>query len=342
MYFGAIKFPNQAMFNVRKYLKKLVEIIIQNNGKIYEKSKAYSIKKDANGYRIYAEDGGIVKARNIVIATHYPIINMPGFYFLKMYQEKSYVIGIETNHKLFKGMYINSEAPTMSLRTAKDEEKEIVLIGGMQHRVGAKIDLENAYNELEKEAKEMYEDAKVIYKWNTQDCITLDKIPYIGEFSGIMKDVYVATGYKKWGMTTSNIAARIITDDILGKENKYSELFRATRLKPIKNRWEFGEMIKETANSLIINKFKEPEEKIEDVKCGEGKIIKIGEEKVGVYKDEEGNVYKIKPVCAHLGCELSWNNLEKTWDCPCHGSKFDYKGNQIYGPAIDDLEIKLE
>ena len=101
-------------------------------------------------------------------------------------------------------------------------------------------------------------------------------------------------------------------------------------------------MVKETANSLIINKFKEPKEEIEDVKCGEGKIIKIGDEKVGVYKDEEGKIYKIKPVCAHLGCELSWNNLEKTWDCPCHGSKFDYKGNQIYGPAIDDLEIKLE
>lgn len=259
-----------------------------------------------------------------------------------MYQEKSYIIGIETNHKLFKGMYINSETPTVSLRTAQNGDKKIVLVGGMENRVGAKIDLDEAYENLEKIAKEMYEDAKVIYKWNTQDCITLDKIPYVGEFSDVMKNVYVATGYKKWGMTTSNIAANIITDKILNKENKYSEIFKATRLNPIKNRWEFGEMIKETANSLVINKFKEPVDEIEDIKRGEGRIIKIDNEKVGVYKDEEGNIFKIKPVCAHLGCELSWNNLEKTWDCPCHGSRFDYKGNQIYEPAIKNLEIILD
>ena len=163
-----------------------------------------------------------------------------------------------------------------------------------------------------------------------------------GEFSKFMTNVYVATGYKKWGMTTSNVAANIITDKILGKENKYEYLFKSTRLKPIKNRWEFGEMIKETANSLVLNKFKIPKESLEDIKLGEGKIVKVGSEKVGVYKDEKGEIYKIKPVCAHLGCELSWNNLEKTWDCPCHGSRFDYKGNQIYEPAIKDLEIKQE
>lgn len=212
----------------------------------------------------------------------------------------------------------------------------------MGHRVGAKIDLENAYNNLEKVAKELYSDAKVLYKWGTQDCITLDKIPYIGEYSKIMNNIYVGTGYKKWGMTTSNVAARIITDKILGRKNKYEEIFDSTRLNPIKNRWEFGEMLKETTNSLIINKLKIPEDKLESIKTGEGKIIELENKKVGVYKDEKGEIFKIKPICAHLGCELSWNNLEKTWDCPCHGSRFDYKGNQIYGPAIDDLEIEIK
>lgn len=212
----------------------------------------------------------------------------------------------------------------------------------MSHRVGAKIDLSDAYKELEKVAKEMYPDCKVLYKWCTQDCITLDKIPYVGEYSSIMRNVYVATGYKKWGMTTSNVAANIIVDKILEKENKYQDLYKSTRLRPIKNRWELGEMIKETTNSLIINKFKDAEENLLDVKNGEGKIVEIQDEKVGVYKDDEGNLYKIKPICTHLGCELSWNNLEKTWDCPCHGSRFDYKGNQIYDPAIENLEIKLE
>lgn len=209
----------------------------------------------------------------------------------------------------------------------------------MGHRVGAKIDLENAYNNLEKVAKELYSDAKVLYRWGTQDCITLDKIPYIGEYSKIMNNIYVGTGYKKWGMTTSNVAAKIITDKILGRKNKYEEIFDSTRLNPIKNRWEFGEMLKETTNSLIINKLKIPEDKLKDIKVGEGKIIELENRKVGIYMDEKGEIFKIKPICAHLGCELSWNNLEKTWDCPCHGSRFDYKGNQIYGPAIDDLKM---
>ena len=327
------------MFNVRKYLKQIVKSIVKNNGEIYEKTKVISVKKDIDQYICYTEKA-CVKAKYVVIATNYPIINIPGFYFLKMYQEKSYIIGIEIKEELFEGMYISSENPTISFRIAKDNEKEIVLVGGMNHKVGAKIELENAYNELEKIAKEVFSDAKVKYKWSTQDCITLDKIPYIGEFSELMQNVYVATGYKKWGMTTSNIAANIITDKILGKENKYEEIFKSTRLKPIKNRWEVGEMLKETANSLVINKIKEPEDELKDIECGQGKIIKIKNEKTGVYKDETGKIYKIKPVCSHLGCELSWNDLDKTWDCPCHGSRFDYQGNQIYGPAIDNLKTE--
>ena len=150
------------------------------------------------------------------------------------------------------------------------------------------------------------------------------------------------TGYKKWGMTSSNIAAKIKTDKILGKYSKYEEVFTSTRLKPVKNRWEFGEMIKETTNSLILNKLKIPQEELKDVKQGEGKIVEIDGQRVGIYISDTGKIYKIKPICAHLGCELSWNNLEKTWDCPCHGSRFDYKGNQIYGPAIDNLKIEID
>lgn len=335
---GGIKFKDQAQFNPRKYLKGLVDKILENGGKIYQNSRAHSIKKENEEYKILTDKGSI-KAKYIVIASQYPIVNFPGFYFIKMYQEASYAIGIETKEKTFDGMYIKGEEPVISLRTAKDEEREIVIIGGMNHRVGAKISLNDAYEELEKTAKSLYSDAKVLYKWSTQDCITLDKIPYIGEFSKVMKNIYVATGYKKWGMTTSNVAAKIITDKILERKNKYEEVFTSTRLKPIKNRWEFGEMIKETTNSLILNKLKVPQDKLDDVEQGEGRIIEFEGEKIGVYKDENGEIYKIKPVCAHLGCELSWNNLEKTWDCPCHGSRFDYRGNQIYGPAIDDLKI---
>ncbi len=267
------------MFNPRKYLKGLVNKIIENGGEIYENSIAKELKKFEGKYKICTDKGTVI-ADYVVIATQYPIINFPGFYFIKMYQEASYAIALETKEPLFQGMYIKAEEPKLSLRTAKDEDKTLVIIGGMNHRVGAKIDLKEAYQNLEKEAKKIYKDAKVLYKWNTQDCITLDKIPYIGEFSSIMQNIYVATGYKKWGMTTSNIAAKIITDKIQGKTNKYEKIFKSTRLEPIKNRWEFGEMIKETTNSLIINKLKIPEEKLKDINQDEGKIIEIQNEKV--------------------------------------------------------------
>ena len=175
---GAIKFPNQAEFNPRKYLKGLANVILENGGEIYEDSRVHVIKKDVNGYRIYTDEG-YVMAKYVIIATNYPIINVPGFYFIKMYQETSYAIAVETTEKLFEGMYINAEEPRVSLRTAKYGDKELLIVAGNDHRVGAKIDLKNAYGYLENIAKNMYSDSKVLYKWNTQDSITLDKIPYI-------------------------------------------------------------------------------------------------------------------------------------------------------------------
>ena len=236
-----------------------------------DSKKGVDVKKEGQYYEIITEEA-IIKAKTIIIASHYPIINAPGFYFMKMYQVTSYLIAVETNEPLFEGMYINSEDPTISLRTAKYGDKRIILIGGMDHKTGAKIDLKDSYKRLEEVAKQLYPDSKVIYRWNTEDCISLDKIPYIGEFSNLWPNAYVATGYKKWGMTSSNIAANIITDKILGRENLYEEVFKSTRLKPIKNYQELGNMLKEVSYSLIINKLKNIDEYVKDVKQKEGKI----------------------------------------------------------------------
>lgn len=334
---ATIKFPNQAQFNSYKYILGLANKIEENKGKIYENSKVIDLKKDENGYIVETE-GAKVKAKYVVIASHYPIINFPGFYFMKMYQETSYLIAAETNQELFEGMYINSENPTVSLRTALYNGKRILIVGGMSHKTGAKIDLEDSYKNLEKVAKELYPDCKILFRWNTEDCVPLDKIPYIGEFSSLMPNVYVGTGYKKWGITSSNVAANIITDKILGRENKYEDVFNSKRLKPIKNYEELTNMVKEVSSSLIINKLKKVDERLENLKNDEGSIIEVDGQKVGIYKDKKGNIYAVKPYCTHLGCELSWNNLNKTWDCPCHGSRFNYEGKNLYDPAIKDLE----
>ncbi len=341
---GAIKFSNQAQFHPVKYAQGLVDSILKTKRvSLYEDTKVVDVKQGKEGYDIFVENGNQVNAKYVVLATHYPILNSPGYYFLKMYQSLSYVIGVETKEELFEGMYLSSEQPTISFRTAKQGEKRILLVGGLDHKTGEKKDLSNNYEELEKIAKQIDPNSKVIYRWCTQDCISLDKIPYIGEFSKLMPNVYIGTGYKKWGMTSSNIAANIIVDKILGKENPYEEVFTSTRLKPIKNYQEMGNMIKEVADGLVIEKIKIPKETITDIPKGEGKIVEVDGRKLGVYQDETGIFFAVKPVCSHLGCELSFNNLEKTWDCPCHGSRFTFEGKSIYNPSIKDLErVEIE
>lgn len=335
---GAIMFPNQAMFHPRKYMLGLCESIQKNKGQIFTNTTVYDVKNKKNEYEIYTKNN-TVKSKYVVLASHYPIINFPGFYFTKMYQETSYIIGVNTHSAAFDGMYINSVPPTYSYRWVKDEDKQILLIGGAGHKTGEEsITPASTYEILEQNAKELYPNSEIIYRWNTRDCITLDKVPYIGEFSNMMPNMYVGTGFNKWGMTSSNVAANIIVDKILGIKNKYEEAFTSTRLKPVKNRLEMKDMLKQVTSSLIMEKLKIPDETLNSIKNDTGKIVEIDGHKVGIYKDMSGKIFTIKPTCSHLGCALSWNNVDKTWDCPCHGSRFDYTGKNIYDPAIKDLE----
>ncbi len=333
---GAIEFDDQAQFHPRKYMIGLANSIVKQN-KIYKYTTVTDVEKIGEKYRIHTDNGNVY-SKYVVVASHFPIINMPGFYFLKMYQSTSYLIAIETNTELPQGMYINVKEPTYSFRTANYNGKNILLIGGVGNKTGEPIENNSHYEKLEKVAKEMYPDCKVLFRWNTRDCISLDKIPYIGEFSDFMKNVYVGTGFKKWGMTLSNVAANIVADKIMGDENEYEEIFTATRIKPIKNRWEVENVLKQTVNSIALNKFKIEPYDVKQIQNDNAAIIKVNGDNVGVYKDINGKIYAVKPNCSHLGCLLSWNNLDKTWDCPCHGSRFDYMGKIIYEPAVKNLE----
>lgn len=371
---AAIRFKNQAQFNSYKYTIELAKVCKNLGANIYENTKVVDVRDEKDYYYLETEDGYKIKAKYLVITTKYPIINIPGFYFMKMYQSTSYGISIPVKEKLFDGMYITSTNPKVSLRMAKvdnniikdvvdgnienyaKQDKEnrkrvkekqnskidneyVLIVVGADHKTGEKTDLSNSYKKLENIAKQIYSQGKVENYWNTEDCITLDKIPYIGKYSTMWENAYVATGFNKWGITTSNIAANIITDMIIGRKNRYEDIFISTRVEPVKNRQEVGNMLKETVSSLVLKKFELPESEQASLKNEEGKIIEIEGEKVGAYKDKEGRIYTIVPKCAHLGCELSWNNLDKTWDCPCHGSRYDYTGKMLYGPTVKDLYI---
>ena len=394
---GALRFPNQAEFNPIKYAYGLAKCITSNGssaidglvnagsvgsvsvgdgivenspggaslnlakgtGEIYTDTLVQNIKKENDEFITSCKDY-VVRSKYVILASHYPFIDRLGYYFLKMYQSTSYVIAVDIGDKTFDGMYINSKQPTFSYRFANFSGscgKRLLLVGGADHKTGSKIDLSNAYSILEYEVRKYYPDCKVLYKWNTEDYITLDKIPYIGEFSHFMPNMYIGTGFNKCGMTSSNVAGNIIVDKILGRENEYENVFKATRLHPIKNNVELGNMIKETTNSFVINKFKVPDADLdviednsvmsgskkagnfEEIKNDSGHVLKYNGQTIGIYKDNDGKIFAVNPICTHLGCLLSWNNLDKTWDCPCHGSRFDYKGHQLYNPAIRDLDV---
>lgn len=318
---GTLKFNNQAQFNPLKFLK-----YISNELVIYENTRALEIKEN-----LVVTSGGNITANNIVVATHYPIMNAPGYYFMKMHQERSYVLALENKSEV-DGMYIDLNKEGYSFRTYNN----LLLLGGISHRTGENEE-GGSYDELRKVAKRLYPKAKEKYHWSAQDCMTIDGIPYIGRYSSETQNIYVATGFNKWGMTSSMVSAMIISDMILEKENDFSEIFSPRRFDLSLSINNIANDLIEIAKNFIAQKVYIPSSEIEHIKNGHGGIIEYNGEKVGVYKNKEGKEFFVSTKCTHLGCQLSWNADELTWDCPCHGSRFDYKGRLIGSPATKDL-----
>ncbi len=281
---GAVQFKNQAQFNPIKYINGLAKCISKYNGEIFTNTTVTDVKKLGDNFYIFTPNN-VVTSKYVILASHYPFINFPGIYFFKMYQASSYVIGVDVKKTLNNGMYITASAPTFSFRTANYNGKKILLLGGCGHKTGTPAPYEDTYGTLENYAKQLYPNCEILFRWDTRDCITLDKIPYIGRFSNVMDNIYVGTGFNKWGMTTSNVAANIVCDMILGKENKYAYVFDSTRVHPIKNRTEIKNMITESVNSLAIKKFKDSTVNFEKIPINSGGIIDVNNQKVGIYKD---------------------------------------------------------
>ena len=281
---GGVQFKNQAQFNPIKYINGLCDCIIKNNGEIYTNTTVYDVKKAGNIFSTFTI-GGTIQSKYVILASHYPFINFPGMYFFKMYQSSSYVIGVDTKKTLFNGMYITASEPVYSFRTAYYKGKKILLLGGLGYKTGTPVTYEQSYGALENYAKQLYPNCEILFRWDTRDCITLDKIPYIGPFSSTMDNFYIGTGFNKWGMTTSNVAANIVCDMILGKRHQYAYVFDSTRVNPIKNRTEFKNMLTESVNSLAIKKFKNSNVDFDDIPNSSGGIIDINNQKVGIYKD---------------------------------------------------------
>ena len=279
---GGLKLPEQGQFHPLKLAAQLAIGL-----RIYENTKALAFA----GNQVQTPKGTIT-AQKIIIATHFPMLNKHGAFFLKLYQQRSYVIALE-NAKQPEGMYLDCAENGLSLRSAG----RYLLLGGGGHRTGKQG---SNWRLPEAVAEKYYPDAKIVARWATQDCMTLDGMPYIGAYSNATPNLFVATGFQKWGMSTSMAAAFILTDMIQEKENLYASLFSPQRSMMHKQLFVNG--VETTANLLR----------------------------------------PTKPRCPHLGCALHWNEAEHSWDCSCHGSRFDKDGRVLNNPATDDLKHRPE
>lgn len=319
---AALAFDGQARFHPLRFLAPLARRLT-----VYEHTKVLTVRRGR-----VETDRGVVTAKHVVFACHYPFINIPGWYFLRMHQERSFVIALKGAQPLH-GMYYGVDQPCgLSLRSAG----EYLLLGGGSCRTGD-CRVVGQYAALERAAKEYWPGCRVAARWSAQDCMPLDGVPYIGAFSPAAPNWYVATGFQKWGMTSSMVAARMISDLICGVASPWSAIFSPQRSTLRASAGQFFSDGLRSASGLLRTVFFRPRSSVEALAPGHGGLVTWKGKKVGAYRDENGELYLVSPRCPHLGCQLEWDPEEKTWDCPCHGSRFDYRGRLLDGPAQTDL-----
>ncbi|MCR4436001.1 MAG: FAD-dependent oxidoreductase [Clostridiales bacterium] len=332
---AAVRFDNQAQFHPRKFLLPLAEKIAGSGGQIFEQTRIVNIEED-DGYALITDQGKKITAHRVIIASHYPCYNKTGLYFTRIYSERSYVIAIKAKEKYPGGMYITAEEPGRSLRSQISDDGELILVGGEHHKTGQGADTVKHYEALIDFADKTFTLEDIPYRWSTQDCMTLDGIPYVGHFTSKTPNMYIATGYGKWGMTNSMASAMLLKDLIVNGESPWQDVYNPSRQTIVASAKNFVVENFNVAEKLIEGKIS-PLPKDIDIKPGEGKIIEANGQRAGAYRDEQGTLHVVDTTCTHMGCELSWNSAEKSWDCPCHGSRFSYEGDVVEGPAVKPL-----
>ena len=315
---GALCLEEQAQFDPLAFISHICRDL-----EIYENTRVERVEGDT----LFCKTGRVA-AEHIVFACHYPFVNFPGLFFTRLHQERSYVLALENAQKT-DGMYLGIDDEPLSLRQAG----EYLLLGGGGHRTGENS-LGGRYDKLMFNAKTFYPNCILVAKWSAQDCITADGIPYIGRFGG--KNTYIATGFGKWGMTGSAVAARLITDLISGLENPAHKVFTPERFS-LSALSGITKEIFHSTRGIIRQNFVIPEKTLESIPVGHGGVVKHQGKRVGVYRATAQEYHMVDTKCPHLGCRLEWNPDEKSWDCPCHGSRFDYMGRLMDNPAQENL-----
>lgn len=318
---GAVRFDHQACFHPLQFL-----LAVSEGLEIYENTRVLGVEGDT-----LRTPRGTVRAEHVVFAAHYPFVNVPGWYFMRMHQERSYVLALECDF-MPDGLYYGVDRSGLSFRTAEG----LLLLGGGNHRTGENT-RGGSYEALRQSALRLFPGCREVFRWSAQDCMTLDGVPYIGRFSASTPNWYVATGFGKWGMSTSMVAAMCIAGEIVGERPEWAEVFCPARFAPSVSAQKLAQETAHAFKGLTRTAFSIPQKTLDALPVGHGGIVQVQGQKAGVYKDEAGVCHIVSPRCPHLGCELTWNPDEKSWDCPCHGSRFGIDGGVLAGPAQERI-----
>jgi glycine/D-amino acid oxidase-like deaminating enzyme/nitrite reductase/ring-hydroxylating ferredoxin subunit len=333
---GAMRFDNQAQFNPRKYCAGLAAMFVQAGGRIFEHTRVTGVD-DGEPARVVTETGTIA-AGAVVLATHLPILDR-GMFFAKAEPTASYAIAAEVAGPIPEGMYISAEQPTRSLRPYRDNGRTFLVIGGEGHRTGEQREDEaERIGNLVAFTQRHFPGANVTHRWMAQDYTPQDHIPYIGRLARTSSAIYVGTGYQKWGMTNGTVAGLILSDLIVDGSHPWAEVFDANRVAPKASAAKFVQHNVGAAVHMVRDRLMSaPLDAVKDLAAGDGVIVRHGGRHYAVCKAADGSVRSLSARCTHMGCLVAWNASETTWDCPCHGSRFDTDGQVVEGPAVRPL-----
>ncbi|MDQ3724184.1 MAG: FAD-dependent oxidoreductase [Actinomycetota bacterium] len=332
----AVCLTDQGQLDPVRYVRGLAAAVDGDGSRIFESSAVDSVE-EGGPCRVRTQDGATVTARDAIIATNYPLLGR-GLFFARMEAARSYLVAARVRGPVTDGMLITAGQPSRSLRSHRDGEDTWLLVGGEGHLTGSGEAQPARFEALERFAREHFDVVDVPYRWSTQDGMPTDKLPYIGPYTPASSHLFVAAGFQKWGMTSATIAAGVLADRIAHRKNPYASVFDPNRAT-VRSAPAVAKAQLWAARHFVGDRLSPAQARsAADVPAGEARVVRSGLGKIGVYRDADGVAHGVSLRCTHLGCLLHFNAAERSWDCPCHGSRFGVDGAVLAGPAVEALE----
>ena len=339
---GGLKVNSQFELNPVKLLDYILSYLSKDGVSIFKNSTAKDLVRDGENIKVVTNDKYIIDCKNLVISTGYPFFGANGFYYTRLEALRSYLIAFPIEDIINDNfMMISNSDSAYSLRFSKTDGINYLLVGGQGHKVGQAKSEKDSYTNLINFAKKNFKVDEPTYRWSAQDYKSIDNIPYIGKLTSRYDNIFVATGFNKWGMSNGGLSSILISELIKNNTSKYEELFSPSRGEVKYNIGSFIKSNLDVAKELLKGKILQDEIDLNTIKNDQGGIIRYKGKRVAAYRDKCGELFLSDSTCTHLGCELEYNNAERSFDCPCHGSRFNFDGKVIEGAATTDL-IKIE